>query len=108
MPYTYMLQCADGSFYTGWTVNLEARLKTHNSGKGARYTRSRLPVRLVYWEEQPDRGAAQRREIFIRRLKRKQKEKLLLPDQSFSASLRQKDCKEAPERAPGKTTGRTN
>lgn len=77
MPYTYMLHCADGSFYTGWTTDLEARLKTHNEGKGARYTRSRLPVRLVYWEEHPDRNQAQRGEAAIRRLKRAEKEKLI-------------------------------
>lgn len=77
MPFTYMLQCADGSFYTGWTTDLEARLKVHNEGKGARYTRSRLPVQLVYWETQPGRSEAQRREAFIRKLKRKQKEQLI-------------------------------
>lgn len=77
MPFTYILQCADGSFYTGWTTDLEARLKVHNEGKGARYTRSRLPVQLVYWETQPGRGEAQRREASIRKLKRKQKEQLI-------------------------------
>ena len=77
MPFTYMLQCADGSFYTGWTTDLEARLKVHNEGKGARYTRSRLPVQLVYWETQPGRSEAQRREAFIRKLKREQKEQLI-------------------------------
>jgi len=82
MPFTYMLQCADGSFYTGWTTDLEARLKVHNEGKGARYTRSRLPVQLVYWETQPGRSEAQRREAFIRKLKRKQKEQLI---KSFNA-----------------------
>ncbi|TEB07849.1 GIY-YIG nuclease superfamily protein [Pelotomaculum schinkii] len=78
MPYTYMLQCSDGTFYTGWTVDLEARLKAHNSGKGARYTRSRLPVELVYWESHLSRGDAQRREAMIRKLGRKQKEELVL------------------------------
>lgn len=82
MPFTYMLQCADGSFYTGWTTDLEARLKVHNEGKGARYTRSRLPVQLVYWETQPGRSEAQRREALIRKLKRKQKEQLI---KSFNA-----------------------
>ncbi|MFZ5650169.1 MAG: GIY-YIG nuclease family protein [Bacillota bacterium] len=77
MPYTYMLQCADGTFYTGWTVDLEARLKTHNEGKGGRYTRSRIPVRLVFWEDHPGRSEAQRREAAIRNLSRKQKEQLI-------------------------------
>lgn len=77
MPYTYILQCSDGSFYTGWTVDLGARLKAHNGGKGARYTRARLPVRLVYWESQPNRGEAQRREAAIRRLGREQKKALI-------------------------------
>lgn len=77
MPYTYMLKCSDGTFYTGWTVDLDARLKAHNSGKGARYTRSRLPVTLIYWELHPGRGEAQRREAIIRKLGRKQKEELV-------------------------------
>jgi len=77
MPYTYLLQCSDGTFYTGWTVDLEARLRAHNSGKGARYTRSRLPVKLVYWETHLNRSDAQRRELIIRKLGRKQKEGLV-------------------------------
>lgn len=77
MPYTYMVRCADGSFYTGWTVDLDARTKAHNDGKGARYTRSRLPVELVFWEYQPSRGEAQRREASIRKLSRKMKELLI-------------------------------
>ncbi|MFZ5633894.1 MAG: GIY-YIG nuclease family protein [Bacillota bacterium] len=77
MPFTYVLQCSDGSFYTGWTVDLEARLKAHNDGNGARYTRSRLPVQLVYWEECPDRSEARRREAAIRKLNRKEKENLV-------------------------------
>lgn len=77
MPYMYLLQCSDGSFYTGWTTDLEARLKTHNEGRGARYTRSRLPVRMVYWEECLNRSQAQQREAAIRKLKRQEKEKLI-------------------------------
>ncbi|KJS16142.1 MAG: methyltransferase [Peptococcaceae bacterium BRH_c4b] len=76
MPYTYIVQCADSSFYTGWTVDLDARLQAHNDGKGARYTRSRRPVQLVYWEFQPNRSEAQRREATVRRLRRDQKEAL--------------------------------
>ena len=76
MPYTYLVQCADGSYYAGWTTDLETRLQAHNSGRGARYTRGRLPVRLVYWETQPTRSAAQRREAALRRLSRNQKQAL--------------------------------
>jgi len=77
MPYTYIVQCADGSFYTGWTTDLENRLQVHNDGKGARYTRSRRPVRLVYLEVHPNRSEAQRREATVRRLRRDQKEALV-------------------------------
>ncbi|MHB8157416.1 MAG: GIY-YIG nuclease family protein [Desulfocucumaceae bacterium] len=84
MPYTYMVQCSDGSYYTGWTVDLKARLKAHNEGKGARYTRSRLPVRLVYWELLPDRSQAQRRESSMRILSRLKKELLI---KGFSETL---------------------
>jgi len=72
-----MLECNDGSLYTGWTVDLEARLKTHNKGTGAKYTRCRLPVKMVYWEEQPNRSEAQKREAALRKLTRKQKENLI-------------------------------
>lgn len=73
----YVLQCADGTLYTGWTTNLGQRLWAHNSGQGARYTRGRRPVCLVYWEEQPTRSTAQRREAAIRRLTRASKLKLI-------------------------------
>lgn len=68
-----MVECRDGSLYTGWTTDLEARVAAHNEGTGARYTRSRRPVRLVYWEEAPDRGAALRREAALKRLPRSAK-----------------------------------
>lgn len=77
MPYVYMVQCSDGSFYTGWTTDLEARLLAHNDGSGARYTRGRRPVRLVYWESHPNRSEAQRREASVRRLRRDRKEALV-------------------------------
>lgn len=70
MPIVYMLECRDGSLYTGWTVDLAARVAAHNNGTGARYTRLRRPVRVVYWEEVPDRSAALRREAALRRLPR--------------------------------------
>ncbi len=69
----YLLRCGDGSLYTGWTNNLEKRLKAHAAGRGAKYTRSRLPVELVYFEDMPSRNEAMRREAQIKRLARKEK-----------------------------------
>ena len=69
----YMLQCGDGSLYTGSTTDLNRRLAAHSSGRGAKYTRSRLPVELVYWEEVPDWSAALRREAAIKHLTRSEK-----------------------------------
>ncbi|AOY76151.1 GIY-YIG nuclease family protein [Clostridium formicaceticum] len=77
MPYTYILQCVDETFYIGWTTDLHNRLKVHNEGKGARYTRGRLPVKLVYWELHSNRSDAQKREVDLRRLKRREKEDLV-------------------------------
>ncbi len=71
--YVYMLRCADATLYSGWTYDLTARLATHNAGKGAKYTRARLPVTLVYSEQLPDDGAARRREMALKRLSRPQK-----------------------------------
>ena len=74
MPaFVYLLRCRDGSLYCGWTDDLERRVATHNSGKGARYTRSRKPVQLVWSEELADRSAALKREIAVKRLTRTQK-----------------------------------
>ena len=78
MPwFVYMLRCADGSLYTGYTDDVQRRLSTHQSGKGAKYTRSRLPVELAYWEELPDKSTALRREAAIKRLSRERKLKLI-------------------------------
>lgn len=71
--WVYLLRCADGTLYTGCTNDLSRRLAAHNSGKGAKYTRSRRPVELVYREEVPDKSAALRREAAIKRLSRKEK-----------------------------------
>lgn len=74
MPWTvYMLRCRDGSLYTGCTDDLDRRLAAHRSGRGAKYTRSRLPVELAYREEAADRSAALRREWAIKQLTRAQK-----------------------------------
>ncbi len=75
--YCYILECSDGSYYTGWTTEPERRLLQHNAGRGARYTRTRLPVRMVYVEECPDRTAAMKRERAIKALPRLRKEKLI-------------------------------
>lgn len=75
--YTYLLQCADGTLYCGWTRNLENRVRTHNAGRGAKYTRSRLPVKLAYSEAYETREEAMRREWQIKRMTRAQKEELI-------------------------------
>lgn len=72
--FTYILECSDGSFYTGWTNNLERRVKAHNAGKGAKYTKSRRPVKLVYFESFSTKQEAMRREWEIKQLKRQEKE----------------------------------
>ena len=76
-PYCYILQCADGSFYTGWTNDLARRFRQHRTGNGGRYTRSRIPVTLVYFERQADAGAARRREAEIKQLPRAKKAELV-------------------------------
>ena len=73
MNYTYMLRCADGTLYTGWTNDLEKRLKAHNAGTGAKYTRARLPVELVWYETFDNKIDAQRREYAVKQLTRAQK-----------------------------------
>ena len=75
--YMYILKCADGSFYTGATKELEHRIEQHQNGKGAKYARSRLPVKLVYFEEFENVEDAFRRERQVKRLDRKQKEELI-------------------------------
>jgi len=77
MNYTYILSCADGSLYTGWTNNLEKRLAAHQAGRGGKYTRSHLPVELVYWESFETKEEAMAREWAIKRLSRKEKQKLI-------------------------------
>ena len=74
--YTYVLRCADGTFYTGWTTDPQRRLSVHNAGRGARYTRSRRPVRLVYVEECSSQGQAMQRERAIKRMSHAAKQSL--------------------------------
>lgn len=71
--FVYMVECADQTLYTGWTTDVDRRLKDHNAGRGAKYTRERGPVRLVYVEELPDRRAAMKRELEIKRMRRAKK-----------------------------------
>ena len=75
--YTYILKCSDNTLYTGWTSNLEKRLRAHNQGKGAKYTRTRLPVTLDYFEVYETKKEAMSREFAIKKLSRSQKERLI-------------------------------
>ena len=77
MHFAYLLRCADGTLYGGYTTDLQKRLAAHNSGKGAKYTRSRLPVELVYWEECPTKEAAMSREWQLKHLTREKKLELI-------------------------------
>lgn len=80
MFYVYILKCSDNTLYTGYTVDVSARLEIHNKGLGAKYTRGRLPVTLVYQEALESKGEAMKREIQIKKLTRKQKEALINND----------------------------
>ena len=75
--YCYIVECSDGTYYTGWTTDPERRVKQHNKGVGAKYTSTRRPVKLVYLETQPDRTDAMRRELAIKKMNRIQKSKLV-------------------------------
>ncbi len=73
MPYVYLVLCSDDTLYTGWAVDVQARVKSHNAGRGAKYTRARRPVKLIYSEELPTRAEAMRREREIKRWPRARK-----------------------------------
>lgn len=77
MNYVYIVECSDGTYYTGWTNNLEKRIKMHSNGRGAKYTRGRGPVKLVYYEEFNDKKEAMKREYIIKKLTRDKKEELI-------------------------------
>lgn len=88
--YCYILECADGSYYTGWSTDPERRLKQHNAGQGARYTRSRRPLKLAYIEQHPDQSTAMQREKEIKGLSRAQKQSLMqdvLPDMTSGGGI---------------------
>ena len=78
MHYTYMLRCKDGTYYTGYTNDLEKRIKAHNEGKGAKYTKGRGPVEMVYYEAYDEKALAMRREWEIKQLSRNAKEDLII------------------------------
>ncbi|MBV4418799.1 GIY-YIG nuclease family protein [Clostridium tyrobutyricum] len=77
MYYVYILKCCDNTLYTGYTNDIQKRLKTHNNGKGAKYTRSRLPVELIYFEKYDFKNDAMKREYQIKQLSRYQKLELI-------------------------------
>ena len=77
MNYIYIVKCSDETFYTGWTNDLKKRIEMHNSGKGAKYTKARLPVELVYYEAFDTKEEAMSREWHIKRLSRSEKQKLI-------------------------------
>lgn len=83
MNYVYIIKCGDGSLYTGWTNDLEKRFKSHCQGKGAKYTRGRGPLKLVYYETFEDKREAMKREYAIKQMKRQEKEKLIESHQIF-------------------------
>lgn len=78
MNYVYILRCKDNTLYTGWTNDLSKRLKAHMSGNGAKYTKIRRPLVLVYYETYEDKSEALKREYEIKQLTKNQKEKLIL------------------------------
>ncbi|NKF07803.1 GIY-YIG nuclease family protein [Clostridium gasigenes] len=78
MNYMYILKCSDSSLYTGWTNDLDKRFKVHSQGKGAKYTKGRLPVELVYFEEFNNKIEAMKREYEVKQLSRKEKQKLII------------------------------
>lgn len=80
--YTYMLLCADGTYYTGWTNQIRKRIRAHNSGKGAKYTKGRGPLKLVYLEISDTKETAMKREAAIKKLTRREKEALIQTEES--------------------------
>lgn len=87
MNYTYLLECSDKTLYCGWTTNLEKRLQAHNKGQGAKYTKPRIPVKLVYHEAFQTKQEAMQREAAIKKLTRKDKLRLITDGDMNSQSL---------------------
>lgn len=88
MNFVYILRCGDGSLYTGWTNDLEHRLRMHQQGKGGKYTRAHLPVELVYWESFETAAGARSREVKIKQMSREQKLRLIRKDNDENAEDR--------------------
>ncbi len=82
MNYTYIVECRDGSLYTGWTTDVKKRVEAHNAGKGAKYTKSRRPVKLVYTEEHWTKQEAMSREYAIKRMTRQEKLRMIGKEKS--------------------------
>jgi len=80
--FCYIVECADGTYYTGWSTDPERRVLIHNKGQGARYTRQRVPVRLIYVEQQPDHSTALKRERQIKKYTHEQKKRLIQQEKS--------------------------
>ena len=97
MNYTYILECADGTYYTGWTNNLVKRIQAHNSGKGAKYTKTRIPVHLRYFEEFQTKEDAMRREYAIKHMTRKEKERIIMKKSSMPAMKTHLDFHTSPD-----------
>jgi putative endonuclease len=86
VPFVYIVRCADGTYYTGWAMDVDRRVAAHNAGRGSHYTRTRRPVILVYQEVASDRGSAMRREAAIKGYGREQKDRLILTSSSGKSS----------------------
>lgn len=87
MNYTYIVKCSDDTYYTGWTNNLEKRLIAHNSGNGAKYTRCRRPVELVYYECFQTKEEAMSREYHLKKMTRQQKQMLILDNKKTVSEI---------------------
>lgn len=98
--YCYIVECADGTYYTGWAIDPEKRVTVHNKGRGAKYTRMRLPVKLVYVEAQPDQKSAMKREIAIKRLGRPGKMKLIDGKLVLRSPVKRDGAKSAHKKRP--------
>ncbi len=77
MPFVYIVECADGTLYTGWTIDVDKRVAAHNAGRGSRYTRARRPVKLVYVEKSATRAIVMKREAIIKKMPRAKKLRLI-------------------------------
>lgn len=96
--YTYIVECRDGSLYTGWTNDIVKRIENHNNGSGAKYTRSRLPVRLVYYEVYSTKREAMQREYAIKQLTKADKQALILQNTTEELKMQ---CKEVNKQLDG-------